>query len=435
MRYRSLFESMGQGFCVIERMPVASDGLHDFRYVTANPAFAQITGVADVLGKTIREAFPGDPQTQIDICCTVLDTGRSRRFEPQFQTRGSALEAYAFRVEDGACSRVGIIVSDVSVRKRAEDARSRNQARLVALNATLEQQVAERALERGLFWQSSAELLCVLNTDGMFEKTNPAWQAVLGWTEQEIRTMSIFDLIHPDDLETAHGRFHRLVRGEPARSAINRYRGQDGSYRWMSWSSIVDNGKFYCSAHDITKEKEAQVALTLSQEALRQSQKMEADSQLAGGIAHDFNNLLGSIGASLQVLEMRLSKGQVDGADRYITMGQDSVRRAAMLTQRLLAFSRSQTRDPRLIDLNRLIGSMGNLIRRTVGPGVELDVMLAGGLWPTRIDASRLQSALLTLCINARDAMLPEGGRLVIETANAWLGDRAAKEHGLAQGQ
>jgi PAS domain S-box-containing protein len=426
---------MGQGFCVIERMPVANDGLHDFRHVTANPAFAQVTGVADVLGQTVRAVFPDESQAQIDIYCAVLETGRSRRFEPRFSTGGSALEAYAFRVEDGTHSRVGVIVSDVSVRKRAETARGRNQARLVELNASLEHQIAERALERGLFWQSTTELLCVLNTDGLIEKSNPAWQTVLGWTPQEIRAMSIFDLIHPDDLEMAHGRFHRLVRGEPARSAINRYRGQDGTYRWMSWSSVVENGKFYCSAHDITKEKEAQVALTLSQEALRQSQKMEAASHLAGGIAHDFNNLLGSIGASLQVLEMRLNKGQIDGADRYITMGQDSVRRAALLTQRLLAFSRHQTRDPKLVELNRLIGSMGNLIRRTVGPGVELEMTLAAGLWPTRIDSSRLQSALLTLCINARDAMRPEGGRMIIETANAWLGDRAAKEHGLAQGQ
>jgi len=162
---------------------------------------------------------------------------------------------------------------------------------------------------------------------------------------------------------------------------------------------------------------------------------MEAASQLAGGIAHDFNNLLGSIGASLQVLEMRLNKGQVDGAERYITMGQDSVRRAALLTQRLLAFSRHQTRDPKLTDLNRLIGSMDRLIRRTVGLGVEIEVALAGGLWPTKIDASRLESSLLTLCINARDAMRPDGGRLTIATANTWLGDRAAKEHGLAQGQ
>jgi CheY-like chemotaxis protein len=115
-------------------------------------------------------------------------------------------------------------------------------------------------------------------------------------------------------------------------------------------------------------------------------------------------------------------------------MGQSSVRRAAALTQRLLAFSRRQTLDPKPTDVNRLVGGMEELIRRTVGPGVELEVIGAGGLWPTRIDAPQLENSLLNLCINARDAM-PDGGRLTIETANKWLDERAAKERELQPGQ
>ncbi|GKT24500.1 PAS domain-containing protein [Acidovorax sp. SUPP3334] len=167
----------------------------------------------------------------------------------------------------------------------------------------------------------------------------------------------------------------------------------------------------------------------------RQSQKMEAIGQLTGGIAHDFNNLLGAISASLQVLEKRIGLQKFDNAERYIGMAQGSVRRAAVLTQRLLAFSRRQTLDPKPVDVNRLIGNIEEMVRRTVGPSVQLEVVGAGGLWLTRVDPSQLENAVLNLCINARDAMSPRGGRLTIETANKWLDDRAAMERELAPGQ
>ena len=167
----------------------------------------------------------------------------------------------------------------------------------------------------------------------------------------------------------------------------------------------------------------------------RQSQKMEAIGQLTGGLAHDFNNLLASMSTSLQVIQMRLARGKFDGLERYLDMAQNSVRRAAALTQRLLAFSRRQTLDPKAVDTSRLIGSMEELIRRTVGPSVVVEVVGAGGLWLTKVDAPQLENALLNLCINARDAMAPHGGRLTIETANKWLDERMARERDLPPGQ
>ncbi|HEY9239471.1 MAG TPA: ATP-binding protein, partial [Burkholderiaceae bacterium] len=175
--------------------------------------------------------------------------------------------------------------------------------------------------------------------------------------------------------------------------------------------------------------------LMVAEHALRQAQKMEAVGQLTGGIAHDFNNLLAGIGGSLQILQKRIGQQRHDGNERYISMGLDAVRRAAALTQRLLAFARRQTLDPKPTDVNRLIGGMEELIRRTVGPSVEVEVVGAGGLWPTRIDPSQLENSLLNLCINARDAMMPGGGRLTIETANKWLDDRAAADRDLPPGQ
>jgi signal transduction histidine kinase len=190
----------------------------------------------------------------------------------------------------------------------------------------------------------------------------------------------------------------------------------------------------YCTGRDITEEKAAEEELAKAQEALRQSQKMEAVGQLTGGIAHDFNNLLAGISGSLELLERRLTEGRYGGIERYIVGAQSSARRAAALTQRLLAFSRRQTLDPKPTNANRLISGMEELIRRTVGPSVEVEVVGAGGLWTTKVDPSQLESALLNLCINARDAM-PNGGHITIETANKWLDERAARERELPPGQ
>ena len=133
------------------------------------------------------------------------------------------------------------------------------------------------------------------------------------------------------------------------------------------------------------------------------------------------------------MIQSRMARGRTD-VDRYLTAGQNAVKRAAALTHRLLAFSRRQTLDPKPTSLNRLIAGMEELIRRTVGPSVQMEVIGAGALWPTLVDPNQLENALLNLCINARDAM-PDGGRLTIETANIRLDQRSAEELELAPGQ
>ncbi len=174
--------------------------------------------------------------------------------------------------------------------------------------------------------------------------------------------------------------------------------------------------------------------LMAAEESLRQSQKMEAVGQLTGGIAHDFNNILAGIGGSLEMMSTRLAQGRMSDVDRYLTGASGAVRRAASLTQRLLAFSRRQTLDPKPTDLNRLVTGMMDLINRSVGP--EIDVMTRGedALWTTLVDAGQLENALLNLCINARDAM-PGGGALTIESRNCSLSQREARDIDLQPGR
>ena len=159
------------------------------------------------------------------------------------------------------------------------------------------------------------------------------------------------------------------------------------------------------------------------EETLRQSQKMEAVGQLTGGIAHDFNNLLQGITGSLELVRIRATQGRTAEFDRYIETAMGSANRAATLTHRLLAFSRRQTLDPKPTDTNALIDGMADLFRRTVGPGIQLETSFVAEPWPTLCDPNQLESALLNLVVNARDAM-PDGGHLLIETSNTALLDR-----------
>ena len=183
-----------------------------------------------------------------------------------------------------------------------------------------------------------------------------------------------------------------------------------------------------------TQVQERTAALLAAEAALRQSQKMEAVGQLTGGLAHDFNNLLTSINGSLELMQRRIEQGRVDEIERYVNTAQRGAQRAAALTHRLLAFSRRQTLDPKALNMNRLLADMEELVRRTVGPSVTIEVVGAGGLWPAFVDANQLENAVLNLCINARDAM-PDGGRITIETANKWLDVHSARERDLPPGQ
>jgi len=191
---------------------------------------------------------------------------------------------------------------------------------LQRLNETLEQQDAQRTLERDRLWNVSDDLIGVANFEGRWVNINPAATAILGWSHGELLVTPIASLWHPEDAATTLAHRHRLIEGGPTERFQNRYRHKDGSYRWLSWSSTAQGGLIYAVGRDVTAEHEAADALRRTEEQLRQAQKMEAVGQLTGGIAHDFNNLLTGILGSLDLMQKRIGQGRLGDIERYATM-------------------------------------------------------------------------------------------------------------------
>ena len=328
---------------------------------------------------------------------------------------------------DGQPAKLLSVSRDITERKRLE-------TELRHINEHLEQRVAAQTADRDRLWRLSTDIMLVARFNGIIAAVNPAWTVMLGWTERELVGRDMFELIHPDDLDRSADEARTLAQGTTLRGFDNRYRHKNGTYRWIAWMAVPGDDFINAVGRDVTVEKEQAEALRQAEEQLRQSQKMEAVGQLTGGLAHDFNNLLAGISGSLELLQTRMSQGRVNDLDRYIAAAQGGAKRAAALTHRLLAFSRQQILDPKPTNVNRLVTGMEELIRRTAGPAIKLEVVGAAELWTTLIDPGQLENALLNLCINARDAM-PDGGRLTIETANKWLDGQTGRERDLTPGQ
>ncbi|MFF8801930.1 MULTISPECIES: PAS domain S-box protein [unclassified Methylobacterium] len=413
---------------------------------TVDEAFARAFGLDPALGReglslaqVVETVHPDDKAGLAEAIDAAIARGgayahpyRVRRADGQYYW----IEANG-RVDHGPdgtpLSFPGVLI-DVEERRAVEAERDRAIVLLRRLTETLEEQVAARTAERDQIWQASSDLLAVANLEGRFVSLNPAWSATLGWSEAELTAEPFLAFVHPEDRALTLAAADGLARGEMQLGFENRYRTRDGGYRWFSWNTVPRGGLIYASVRDVTAVKEQARALVEAEEALRQAQKMEAVGQLTGGLAHDFNNLLAGISGSLELMQTRIAQGRLKDVDRYMSAAQGAAKRAAALTHRLLAFSRRQTLDPKPTDVNRLVTGMEELIRRTVGPAITLEVVGAAGLWPSLVDPPQLENALLNLCINARDAM-PDGGRITIETANKRLDAPAARLHDMPPGQ
>jgi PAS domain S-box-containing protein len=384
----------------------------------------------------------------------VIEMGRRAvRDGEKFQAEYRALcpdGSYLWVQATGRCDRdakgtpyrfPGVLI-DINERKQAELALHESEARFrtMADNAPV------------LIWATDAE--------GRFTFANRRYGTEFGLDLNHLRCGDWRQMLHEDDAKIALPRFYEAVKARQPVTGELRMRNKCGELRWMRCDGVprfdeagdflgyigcnVDVTELYLAADvleaKVAERTQAYAAITeqlqaemlareRAEHALRQAHKMEAVGQLTGGLAHDFNNLLTGIIGNLELLQNRASRTGITEFDSYVEGARNAARRASALTHRLLAFSRRQTLEPRQLRLEDMMTDIEELIRRTVGPAIDLQVRHAPELWPTHCDQNQLENALLNLAINARDAM-PEGGILAIETENVVLDQAFAAEQG-----
>jgi len=458
-RYRALFEAVDDGFCIIEFVDGPHGPASDYIHVEANPGYERHTGIAGVVGKTLRDIAPAEADGWLRLYGGVLRTGEPLRFERAFPAAGRHIEVSAARIEPASRRQVSVLFRDISARRQAEDALRASEAVARENIERVQLALAAGAIIGTWFWDLPTDRFSVDEAFATSFGLDPA----VG--REGLSLLQVIETVHPDDRAGLTDAIAAVIARGGAYAHQYRTRRADGRYYWLEANGRVDHApdgtplRFPGVLIDVEERRageaerervteqlrslnetlEQRVAertaeLMHAEEALRQSQKMEAVGQLTGGLAHDFNNMLAGIVGSLELMQSRMLQGRTESLDRYITAAQGAARRAAALTHRLLAFSRRQTLAPKPTDVNRLVEGMADLVRRTVGPAVSVEVVGAGGLWSTLVDPSQLENALLNLCINARDAM-PDGGRIVVETGNRLFDPQGARERDLEPGQ
>ncbi len=284
---------------------------------------------------------------------------------------------------------------------------------------------ASEALRQTFFEYSSECFAMLERTDGgqfRFAEVNAATLALYGMTRAQVIGRTTAQVLGDLPAQQIDACLDTCLRSR----SPQRYERSQGARTIEALATPVPDqerqaSRAIVSARDITERRQLE-------DQLRQSQKMEAVGQLTGGIAHDFNNMLAIVMGSLDLARRRLAKGSVDGVAKWIDNASEGAGRAATLTSRLLAYSRRQPLDPKVLDVNALVAATSQLLRQTIAETVQVETVLAGGLWKVFADPSQVENSLVNLAVNARDAM-PNGGTVTIETRNCDLDERYARVH------
>ncbi len=457
-RFRTILETVDAAFAIVQVIFDEQDEPIDYRFLEANPAFERQAGV-DLRGKRVKEFAPELERFWFETYGHVAKTGEPATFENYANTFERWFDVRAVRVGNPAQRQIAILFSDVTERRAAQE-RLRVSEALARENVERVQlALAAGAIIGTWHWDLPTDRFSVDEAFARAFGLDPA----LGL--KGLSLSQVTATVHPDDRASLSAAINQVIAQGGAYAHQYRVRRADGNYYWLEANGRVDLGedgtplsfpgvlidvqerraieaerdRALAALRALNETLEQRVAertteLMHAEEKLRQSQKMEAVGQLTGGLAHDFNNLLAGISGALELLGSRIAQGRAAEAGRYIEAAQGATRRAAALTHRLLAFSRRQTLDPRPTDVRALIEGMIDLVQRTVGPGIVVQASGAPDLWPALVDASQLENALLNLCLNARDAM-PDGGRIVIETANVCLDTQTARGLDTPEGQ
>jgi PAS domain S-box-containing protein len=300
-------------------------------------------------------------------------------------------------------------------------------------NRALQEEAVQIGRERERLFELSRDMFGVVGFDGYLRAANPAWTRILGHDTHNLIARPFLDLIDPQDRPAASAAIAGLKRGNVVAPFESRMPCDHGGWRWIAWTAVAEDELIYTVGRDVTHEKLAAHELEAAnrqlrnqiesrervEATLRQMQRLEAVGQLTSGVAHDFNNLLTIVLGNLDLIDMAVDDPKVR---RRLDLMRQAALRGATLTSQLLAFSRRQRLEPKVIDLNGTVQGMSELLKSTMGGSIAVSARLQPELWSALVDPTQIELVILNLAINARDAM-PTGGSLVIETANVTLAE------------
>lgn len=413
---------MDEGFCVVELLTDEHGRYHDYRYLLTNGACLHHTGHPKKMGQTARQIIPAEADQWLERFAEVARTGQSVSFEKRLEVTNRLLFLTVQRLEPAQLNRLAI---QFTAQTAGEPERDRLWQRNADLNQRVTQAQANSKLLGELVDHSLANVFAAdrsLRLLAINRTAQETFKRLRGFAPQVGDFIPQFLARHPDLMSRLEPVWPRLMSGEAFTEILAVGMPDALRHYEILYNPLRDEQQRiqggYLFAYDITDRVNEQERLRETERALRQSQKMEAVGQLTGGIAHDFNNLLGSIMGALEMAAKHHGKQRHYETLRLIGVAQHGVQSAASLVQRLLAFSRQQTLMPQPVDVHALVSGMQDLINSSTNRNIEFVNQTVPGQWPILVDPPQLESALINLFLNARDAM-PLGGVLSIASVNA----------------